>query len=338
MVFKKIKPITPSQRHLVQVNTKKIFNELNNFKKQTNKTLTNNPIKKLSKGLKKNSGRNNYGRITVRHRGGGHKRKYRKIDFKRSFTNAIVKQIEYDPNRTAFIARIEHKTFSDFEQTQQLEYDPNRTSDNQISQATLPHVNKENKTTFDSTLNFTKPKESYILAPKNLYAGMEISSNTETSIQIGNAMLLQNIPIGSLIHNISLKPNKHGQYVRAAGTYGQLIQKTQKYARIKLPSGEHRYMPLTCMATLGIVSNEDHMNEQLGKAGRSRWLGRRPSVRGVAMNPVDHPHGGGEGKTGTKRPSVTPWARHTKGKPTRKANKIKQDKKKKSFIIQNRKA
>ena len=304
MVFKKIKPITPSQRHLVQVNTKKILNELNNSRKSILEKHETNPIKKLSKGLTKNSGRNNYGRITVRHRGGGHKRKYRQIDFKRTFTKAIVKQIEYDPNRTAFIARIEHQPYN----------------------SNLKNLSLKNKA-----------KESYILAPKNLYAGMEIFCDYETSIQIGNSMLLQNIPIGSLIHNISLKPNKQGQYIRAAGTYGQLIQKTQKYARIKLPSGEHRYIPLNCMATLGIVSNEEHMNEQLGKAGRSRWLGRRPAVRGVAMNPVDHPHGGGEGKTGTKRPSVTPWARHTKGKPTRKANKIKQDRKKKSFIIQNRK-
>ena len=303
MVFKKIKPITPSQRHLIQLNTKKILNELNDSLKKPYQSPNSknfnkiDPIKKLTKGLTKNSGRNNYGRITVRHRGGGHKRKYRKIDFKRTFTKAIVKQIEYDPNRTAFIARIEHTD------------------------------------TFQNSLK----KESYILAPKNLRAGMEINCNNETSIQIGNAMLLQNIPIGSLVHNISLKPNKGGQYIRAAGTYGQLIQKTQKYARIKLPSGEHRYVPLNCIATLGIVSNEEHMNQQLGKAGRSRWLGRRPTVRGVAMNPVDHPHGGGEGKTGTKRPSVTPWARHTKGKPTRKANKVKQDKKKKSFIIQSRK-
>lgn len=299
MVFKKIKPITPSQRHLIQVNTKKVLNELN-IKNGENVQTTSgyknkfNPIKKLTKGLNKKSGRNNYGRITVRHRGGGHKRKYRQIDFKRTFTKAIVKQIEYDPNRTAFIARIEHQ------------------------------------------MEDNKNYESYILAPKNLSAGMEISSNEETSIQVGNAMLLKHIPIGSLIHNISLKPNKKGQYIRAAGTYGQLIQKTKKYARVKLPSGEHRYVPLNCMATLGIVSNEEHMNEQLGKAGRSRWLGRRPSVRGVAMNPVDHPHGGGEGKTGTKRPSVTPWARHTKGKPTRKAYKVKKDKKNKSFIIQRR--
>jgi large subunit ribosomal protein L2 len=324
MVFKKIKPITPSQRHLVQVNTKKIFNELNNSRKST---LVKNPIKKLSKGLTKNSGRNNYGRITVRHRGGGHKRKYRQIDFKRTFTKAIVKQIEYDPNRTAFIARIEHQAV-----LTNLNLSKPPTSIN--AKNTVKNKNEDNNSNLK---NLSKPKESYILAPKNLYAGMEIFCDYETSIQIGNSMLLQNIPIGSLIHNISLKPNKHGQYIRAAGTYGQLIQKTQKYARIKLPSGEHRYVPLNCMATLGIVSNEEHMNEQLGKAGRSRWLGRRPAVRGVAMNPVDHPHGGGEGKTGTKRPSVTPWARHTKGKPTRKANKVKLDKKKKSFIIQNRK-
>jgi len=325
MVFKKIKPITPSQRHLVQVNTKKILNELNNSRKSTleklSKSCSKNPIKKLSKGLTKNSGRNNYGRITVRHRGGGHKRKYRQIDFKRTFTKAIVKQIEYDPNRTAFIARIEHQTIvKNLNLSKPL-----------VTEKTTRNLISEN------LKNLSKLKESYILAPKNLYAGMEIVCDNETPIQIGNSMLLQNIPIGSLIHNISLKPNKQGQYIRAAGTYGQLIQKTQKYARIKLPSGEHRYVPLNCMATLGIVSNEEHMNEQLGKAGRSRWLGRRPAVRGVAMNPVDHPHGGGEGKTGTKRPSVTPWARHTKGKPTRKAKKIKQEKKKKSFIIQNRK-
>jgi large subunit ribosomal protein L2 len=291
MVFKKIKPTTPSQRHLIQVNTKKLLN--NNFINQNNsnitdtvfKSLKNKPIKKLTKGLKKHSGRNNYGRITVRHRGGGHKRKYRQIEFKRTLNNGIVQQIEYDPNRSAFIARVK--------------------------------INDSEKLT----------KEIYILAPKNLEAGMQISCAEETSIQIGNAMLLKNIPIGSLIHNISFKPNKRGQYIRAAGTFGQLIQKTKKYARIKLPSGEHRYAPLSCFATLGIISNENHMNEQLGKAGRSRWLGKRPAVRGVAMNPVDHPHGGGEGKTGTKRPSVTPWARHTKGKPTRNKRKVKKDKK-----------
>lgn len=312
MIFKKIKPTTPSQRHLIQVNTKKLLQKLNN--KISVKNITKS-IKKLTKGLNKKSGRNNYGRITVRHRGGGHKRKYRLIEFKRNFAKGIVQQIEYDPNRTAFIARIQY-----FENNN-LNPDNNENPDNK-------EITEQNKKNLRAKLT-----ESYILAPKNLEVGMEISCHNETPIQIGNAMLLKNIPIGSLIHNISIKPNKKGQYIRAAGTYGQLIQKTKKYARIKLPSGEHRYIPLSCMATLGVVSNEDHMNEQLGKAGRARWLGRRPSVRGVAMNPVDHPHGGGEGKTGTKRPSVTPWAKHTKGKPTRKVFKSKRN----TFIVQSRK-
>lgn len=272
MSFKKIKPTTPARRHLVLVNKTLVVQKTK-------------PIKKLTKGLSKQSGRNNYGRITVRHKGGGHKRKYRLIEFKREKKDAIVTNIEYDPNRTVFLARIKD----------------------------------------------SKGNESYILAPKDLKKGMKISCQEETPIQVGNAMFLKNIPIGSLIHNLSIHPNRNGQYIRSAGTYGQLVQKTSRFARVKLSSGEHRSFPLDSFATLGILSNENHMHEKLGKAGRSRWKGIRPSVRGVAMNPVDHPHGGGEGKTGTKRPPVSPWAKLTKGQPTRKK------KKKNLYIIQFRK-
>ena len=273
-MFKKQNAKTPSQRHLLQINTTKLF-------------IKKKPIKNKTIGLKKTGGRNNLGRITVRHHGGGHKKKYRLIEFKREPKSGIVQGLEYDPNRTSYIARILG----------------------------------------------TDTKEFYILAPQGLTAGMSIQAdnNLKTNIQIGDATRLENLPIGSLIHNLAIKENKRGQYIRAAGTFGQLIQKTAKYARIKLPSSEQRYVPLNCFATLGSISNENHKHQIIGKAGRSRWLGIRPSVRGVAMNPVDHPHGGGEGKTSGGRPSVTPWGRLTKGQPTRKKNK------KSLFLIQDRK-
>jgi large subunit ribosomal protein L2 len=268
MIEKKINPITPSQRQtflLKKNNLTQIFK-----------------IKSLTKGFQRANGKNNQGRITVRHRGGGHKRLYRLINFNRTKNiEGYVIKILYDPNRSANIAYI--------------------------------------KNDFQSYL---------ILAPEGLKINQYIKSSPNAELKIGNALPLQNIPIGSLIHNISLYPQSRGKLIRSAGTSAQLIQKiNNKYARIRLNSGELKLILLTCYATLGIVSNINHKKIKLGKAGRSRWLNRRPSVRGVAKNPVDHPHGGGEGKTSGGRPSVTPQGKITKGKPTRK-------KKKKKLIIQ----
>jgi len=257
MILKKINPTTSSLRQLVILN--KFF-----LSKQ-------NPVKSKTKGLINCAGRNNLGRITNFHKGGGHKKLYRKIDFIRKDLTGIVFSIEYDPNRTAYVASI-----------------------------------------------FFKEKNSfcYILAPKGLKIGDLIKSGLNANIKIGHSLVLDKIPIGSFIHNISLKPHQKGQIARAAGNYAQLIQKNQKYAKIKLRSGEQRLLPLNCTATLGIVSNENHNLVSLSKAGRSRWLNNKPIVRGVAMNPVDHPHGGGQGKTSGGRPSVTPWGKPTKGQPT----------------------
>ena len=253
----KKKPTTPSQRQLININRE----ELSKSK----------PYKGLTSGLSKTGGRNNLGRITSFHKGGGHKKKYRVIDFKRIVKAGEVQSIEYDPNRSAFIAL-------------------NKTSDG---------------TYF------------YTLAPKDLKK-KDLIESSESNFKIGNSSLIKNIPIGTLIHNVSLKEGKKGQLSRAAGTFSQLIQKGEKKAKIKLSSGEIKLVSLNCHATIGIVSNLDHKNKNLGKAGRSRWLNIRPTVRGVAMNPVDHPHGGGEGKTSGGRPSVTPWGFLTKGKKTRK--------------------
>jgi large subunit ribosomal protein L2 len=272
MIQKKIKPITPSQRQTVL------------FKKNLTKSL---PIKKLIKGFQRANGRNNQGKITVRHRGGGHKRLYRQIEFNRINIEGQVQAISYDPNRSANIAHLH---------------------------------NIENK------------KDFYILAPEGLKMHQQIQSGETSELKIGNALPLKNIPIGSYIHNISLKPKGKGQLIRSAGTSAQLLQKlNNKYAKIRLSSGEQRLVLLTCYATLGIVSNINHKKIKLGKAGRSRWLNKRPHVRGVAMNPVDHPHGGGEGKTSGGRPSVSPQGRITKGQPTRSK------KKKNQLIIQSRK-
>ena len=257
MIFKKIKPITSSQRHVKLLNKSHL----------TNQSL----IKSDTKGINKSGGRNNLGRITSFKKGGGHKKLYRNIDFYRTNLNGVVTSIEYDPNRTAHIASI---------------------------------FDKENK------------KHSYITAPKGLKVGHIIKSGFNADIKVGHALTLDKIPLGSFIHNISLAPGKKAQFARAAGNYAQLIQKGQSYARIKLKSGEQRLIPLNCMAVLGIVSNDNHNLVSLGKAGRARWLGRKPIVRGVAMNPIDHPHGGGEGKTSGGRPSVTPWGKPTKGQPT----------------------
>lgn len=221
-------------------------------------------------------GRNNAGRITVRRRGGGHKRRYRKVDFKRRKFDvpATVERLEYDPNRSAFIALI---TYADGE-------------------------------------------KSYILAPQRVAAGDTVVSGERVDIKPGNALPMQNIPVGTIIHNVELKVGAGGQLARSAGNYIQLIGKDQGYAQLRLASGELRMVRAECMATIGAVSNPDQANIKLGKAGRKRWLGKRPSVRGVAMNPVDHPHGGGEGRTSGGRHPVTPWGKPTKGKRTR-ANK-----------------
>ncbi len=259
MALKSFKPNTPGQRGLVLVSRDSLWG--------------GKPEKTLTVGLTKSGGRNNKGRVTARRRGGGHKRLYRVIDFKRNHHNvpATVERIEYDPNRSAFIALLQYE---------------------------------------DGT-------KSYILAPQRLSVGDVITSGEKADIKPGNAMPLANIPIGTIIHNVELKPGKGGQIARSAGTYVQLVGRDQSYSILRLNSGEQRMTRSECMATIGAVSNPDNKNIKLAKAGRSRWLGKRPSVRGVAMNPVDHPHGGGEGKTSGGRHPVTPWGKPTKGKKTR---------------------
>jgi large subunit ribosomal protein L2 len=231
------------------------------------------PEKSLTVNLKKHGGRNNLGRITVRHQGGGAKRAYRIIDFRRDKTGIVgkVESVEYDPNRTAFIAKI----------------------------------------------LYPDGERRYILAPDGLEKGSSVVSDVLTDVQPGNTMLLKNIPLGTVIHNVEMKPGKGGQISRSAGSSCQLAGKTGDYVQIKMPSGELRKVPSNCLATIGSVSNQDHSNRKLGKAGRKRWLGIRPTVRGVAMNPVDHPHGGGEGRTSGGRHPVSPWALPTKGYKTR---------------------
>lgn len=272
MALKTFNPTTPSQRQLIQVDKSALWK--------------GRPHKSLTKGLIKTGGRNNTGRITSWHRGGGHKRLYRIIDFKRNKfdVEAEVQRIEYDPNRTAFIALIKYK-------------------DDEMS---------------------------YILAPNGLKEGDIIISSEGADIKPGNSISLKNIPVGTTIHNIEMKVGKGGQLARSAGVIVTLVGKDSGYAQIKMPSGELRLVSLECRATIGSVSNADKKNTKIGKAGRSRWLGRRPVVRGVAMNPIDHPHGGGEGKTSGGRHPVTPWGKPTKGKKTRK-NKFTS-----KFIIKRR--
>ena len=259
MALKKFKPTTPSQRELVLVDRSGLWK--------------GKPIKALIEGLSQSGGRNNHGRITQRRRGGGHKRRYRMVDFKRQKYDmpATIERLEYDPNRSAFIARIRYE---------------------------------------DGEL-------SYILAPQRVQVGATVISGERVDIIPGNAMPMQNIPVGTVIHNIEMKPKKGGQIARSAGAYAQLIGKDAGYALLRLGSGEQRMVRAECMATVGAVSNPDHQNINIGKAGRNRWLGKRPSVRGVAMNPVDHPHGGGEGRTSGGRHPVSPWGKPTKGKRTR---------------------
>lgn len=260
MALKYFNPQTPSQRQLVQVDREGLHK--------------GKPEKSLTVGLKKKGGRNNNGRITCRHKGGGHKRSYRMVDFKRQKFDvaATVERIEYDPNRTCYLALI---TYDDGE-------------------------------------------KAYIIAPQRLAAGAKVIASDKADIKPGNAMPLKNIPVGTIIHNVELKAGKGGQLARAAGSYIQLVGKDSGYAQIKLRSGELRMVRAECMATIGAVSNPDHQNTNKGKAGRSRWLGIRPTVRGVAMNPVDHPHGGGEGRTSGGRHPVSPWGTPTKGYKTRK--------------------
>jgi large subunit ribosomal protein L2 len=263
MALRNYKPVTPSTRHLVLVD----LSELHKGK----------PVKRLTVGLTGKGGRNNMGRITARRRGGGHKRKYRMVDFKRRKYDivATVDRIEYDPNRTAFIALI---TYADGEQ-------------------------------------------SYILAPQRLAAGDTVIAGERVDIKPGNAMPMNSIPIGTIVHNIEMKPGKGGQIARSAGTYAQIVGRDAGYIQLKLTSGEVRMVRGECMATIGAVSNPDQSNIKIGKAGRKRWLGKRPAVRGVAMNPVDHPHGGGEGRTSGGRHPVSPWGKPTKGKRTRNKKK-----------------
>ena len=264
MALKKYNPTTPSQRGLVRVDKSDLWK--------------GGPVKQLTEGISKTGGRNNRGRITSRHIGGGHKKLYRLIDFKRNKFDSIatIERIEYDPNRTAYIALIKYE---------------------------------------DGEL-------SYILAPAKLNPGDKVvSGNDDVDIKIGNCLPLKNIPVGTIVHNVEMKPGKGGQIARSAGASVSLVGKDSGYAQLKLASGELRIVLLSCMATIGTLSNADKKNTIVGKAGRNRWLGKRPHVRGVAMNPVDHPHGGGEGKTSGGRHPVTPWGKPTKGKKTRK-NKL----------------
>jgi large subunit ribosomal protein L2 len=262
MALKQYKPTTPGRRGLVLVDR----SELHKGK----------PVTAFTKGLSKSGGRNNHGRITARRRGGGAKRSYRIVDFKRNrFEAATVERLEYDPNRSAFIALIK----------------------------------------------YGNGDLSYILAPQRLAAGDSVVAGDRVDVKPGNAMPLASMPIGTIIHNVEMKPGKGGQIARSAGTYVQLVGRDQGYAILRLTSGEQRLVQAECMATVGAVSNPDNSNIKLAKAGRNRWLGKRPSVRGVAMNPVDHPHGGGEGRTSGGRHPVTPWGKPTKGKRTRSTKK-----------------
>ncbi len=274
MGIKNYKPVTPSRRFM----TGFTFEEI----------TTDTPYKPLTVRIKKSGGRNNNGRITVRHRGGGHKKKYRIIDFKRDKVDieGVVETIEYDPNRSSRIALIK----------------------------------------------YADGERRYIIAPNSLKVGDKIiSTNGEAEIRVGNTLPLEKIPVGTLVHNIELYPGRGGQIARSAGTLARILGKEGKYAIMKIPSGEIRKINLKCRATIGQVGNIEHSNITIGKAGRVRWMGRRPHVRGTAMNPVDHPHGGGEGKAKGGRHPVSPWGMPTKGYKTRK------NKRTDKFIVKRRK-
>ena len=258
MSLKHYKAMTPGQRGLVLVDRSGLYK--------------GKPVKHLTEGKSQKGGRNNAGRITARRRGGGHKQRYRVVDFKRTREGrATVERLEYDPNRTAFIALV-------------------RYADGELS---------------------------YILAPQRLGVGDSVESGPGADIKPGNALPLRNIPVGTIVHNVEMKIGKGGQIARAAGAYVQLVGRDSGYAQLRLASGEMRMVRQECMATVGAVSNPNNQNTNLGKAGRNRWKGKRPSVRGVAMNPVDHPHGGGEGRWSGGRHPVTPWGKPTKGRRTR---------------------
>ena len=259
MALKKFKPTTPGQRQLVLIDRSGLYKGA--------------PVKTLTEGKHSTGGRNNNGRITVRFRGGGHKKALRTVDFKRRKFDqpATVERIEYDPNRTGFIALIKYP---------------------------------------DGELN-------YILAPQRLAAGDTVVSGEYVDVKPGNAMPLANMPVGTIVHNVEMKLGKGGAIARSAGAYAQIVGRDQGYVIVRLNSGEQRLINGQCYGSVGAVSNPDHMNTSLGKAGRNCWLGQRPHNRGVTMNPVDHPHGGGEGRTSGGRHPVTPWGKPTKGKKTR---------------------
>ena len=271
--IKKAKPTSPGRRHVVSVKNTELH--------------TGKPFKALVEKKNRTGGRNNTGRITVRHQGGGHKQHYRLVDFKRNKDDIVAKveRIEYDPNRTANIALV---LYADGERR-------------------------------------------YVIAPKGLSKDMSIVSGEKVDVAVGNCMPLRNIPLGTVIHNLEMKPKKGAQMIRSAGTFAQLVGKDNAYAIIRLRSGEMRKILLDCRAVIGVVSNSEHNLKSLGKAGAKRWRGVRPTVRGVAMNPVDHPHGGGEGRTSGGRHPVTPWGIPTKGYKTRK------NKRSNKLIIQKRK-
>jgi large subunit ribosomal protein L2 len=273
MGLKTYNPTSPGRRQLITTDRSELWKGA--------------PVKTLTEGLTGKGGRNNHGRITAYHRGGGHKRAYRLVDFRRTKFDAVatVERLEYDPNRTAFIALVKYP---------------------------------------DGEL-------AYILAPQRLAAGDKIvSSLNGADVKPGNAMPLERMPVGTIVHNVEMKPRKGGQIARSAGTYAQYVGRDQGWAILRLNSGEQRRVHGSCLATVGAVSNQDHANTSIGKAGRNRWLGRKPVNRGVTMNPIDHPHGGGEGRTSGGRHPVTPWGKPTKGKKTR-SNKATD-----KFIVRSR--
>ena len=273
MGLKTYNPTSPGRRQLITTDRSELWGGA--------------PVKTLTEGKHSKGGRNNRGRTTAYHRGGGHKRSYRLVDFRRTRFDAVatVERLEYDPNRTAFIALI----------------------------------------------NYEDGEQAYIIAPQRLAAGDKVVSSKGTAdVKPGNAMPLERMPVGTIVHNVEMKPGKGGQIARSAGTYAQYVGRDQGWAILRLNSGEQRRVHGTCLATVGAVSNQDHSNTSIGKAGRNRWLGKKPVNRGVTMNPDDHPHGGGEGRTSGGRHPVTPWGKPTKGKKTR-SNKATD-----KFIVRSR--
>ena len=273
MALKTYNPTSPGRRQLITTDRSELW--------------AGKPVKVLTEGLSKSGGRNNRGRITSFHRGGGHKRTYRLVDFKRvKFdVTGTIERLEYDPNRTAFIALVKYED----------------------------------------------GEQAYIIAPQRVGAGDKVISSAQTvDVKPGNTMPLERMPVGTIVHNVEMKPRKGGQIARSAGAYAQYVGRDQGWAVLRLNSGEQRRVHGTCLATVGAVSNQDHANTSIGKAGRNRWLGRKPVNRGVTMNPVDHPHGGGEGRTSGGRHPVTPWGKPTKGKKTR-SNKATD-----KFIVRSR--